>query len=208
MTTLKQYRLALQIFQSNRLRRDYPDLSAIKQYHAVGEFFFTEIYGPRDFSERDNGARRLQGFLHLVPGVMAEDVEQVLELLDLTNHLDHDLALVLHGREVGLNFNEAVYEECYRRQNNYDDRLRQLKLVDRSLYDVFRLSRIGLLGTALRRTRLVAQLTGIDGIHQFLLKGYDALRPVQDITLFAQTIYDRELERLNRIYQHDDAGAS
>ena len=204
MITLKQYRLALQMFQSNRLRRDYPDLSAIPQYHEVGEFFFTEIYGPRDFSERDIGARRLQHFMHMVPGVMAEDIEQVLELLDLTNQLDNDLALVLHGREVGLNFSESVYEECYRRQNKYNDRLRQLKLVDTSLHDVFRLSRIGLLGTALRRTRLVAQLTGIDAIHQFLLKGYDALRPVHDITLFAQTIYDRELAHLNRIYEHDE----
>lgn len=200
MTTFKQYRLALQMSQSSRLRRDYHDLAAIPQYHEVGEFFFTEIYGPRDFSERDSGARRLQQFLHLVPGVMAEDVEHVLGLLELTNRLDNELAQILLDQAVGLNWSEAAYEACYRQQNNYAERRTQLKLIDNSLRNVFRLSRIAILGTALRRSRLVARLAGIESIHQFLLRGYDALRPVHDIELFATTIYERELERLDRIY--------
>ena len=46
MKTFMQYRIALQVFQSHRLRRDYRDLSAIPMYEPVGEFFFTELYGP------------------------------------------------------------------------------------------------------------------------------------------------------------------
>jgi hypothetical protein len=203
VTTLKQYRLALQMFQSSRLRRDYHDLAAIAQYQQVGEFFFTEIYGPRDFSERDSGARRLQQFLHLVPGVVAEDVEQVLELLELTNKLDTELAQILVERGAPLHFDEETYEAAYRQQENYNQRLVQLDLIDMSLRNVFRLSRIGLLGAALRRTRLVARLAGIEAIHQFLLRGYEALRVVRDIEPFARTIYDRELERLNRIYEKE-----
>ncbi|MEI8166619.1 MAG: hypothetical protein WCG26_09570, partial [Chloroflexales bacterium] len=80
-TTFKQHRLALQIFQSNRLRRDYHDLAAIPQYDAVGEFFFTEMYGPRDFSDRDEDARRIHHFIQILPGVHLNDVQQVLSLL-------------------------------------------------------------------------------------------------------------------------------
>jgi hypothetical protein len=204
MTTLKQYRLALQIFQANRLRRDYRDLAEMPQYAAVGEFFFAEMYGPRDFSDRDAQSRRLQHFLHMVPGVHLRDVEQVLTLLELTYRLDDALARAMHAAGVGVGFDEPTYERFYRAADNYADRLRQLQLVDSSLRNVFQLSRSALLGVALHRSHLIARLAGIDVVHDFLTKGYDALRPVAEIDTFAVTIYNRELQRLDRIYQVDD----
>ena len=53
----REYKLALQQFQSARLRRDHADLAAERQYQAIGEFFFNEMYGPRDFAARDDQAR-------------------------------------------------------------------------------------------------------------------------------------------------------
>lgn len=200
MTTLKQYRLALQIFQANRLRRDYRDLAAVPQYTRVGEFFFTEIYGPKDFSDRDAQGRRLQQILHLLPGVAARDVEEVLELLDLTNRLDDDLARAMGAAGLDVGFDEPTYERHYRAADNYDERLRQLQLIDSSLHNVFQLSRSSLLGVALHRTGLMARLAGIDAVHGFLTRGYDALCGVSQIDTFAVTIYNRELQRLNRIY--------
>lgn len=200
MTTLKQYRLALQVFQSHRLRRDYADLAALPEYGPVGEFFFDEMYGPRDFSERDAGARRIQHVVHMLPGVHLRDVEQVLELLDLTNRLDEHLAQLMLRRDTGMAFDEATYEACYRAADNYAERLHQLRLIDSSTYIVFNLSRSQLLGIGLHRSRLLARLAGIEAAHSFLMKGYDALRDVGDITLFATTVHERELARLNRIY--------
>jgi hypothetical protein len=46
----------------------------------------------------------------------------------------------------------------------------------------------------------VARLAGIEAVHGFLTRGYDALRGVTEIDTFAVTIYNRELQRLNRIY--------
>ena len=200
MTSLKQYRLALQIFQSNRLRRDYRDLSEIPEYNLLGEFFFNEMYGPRDFSARDSGARRLNTFLHLVPGVHLDDVMQVLKLLDLTNTLDQRMAMLLMDRQAGLGFTEDIYDECYRELNNYDERLEQLHLIDGSIRNVFRLSRYAVIGTALSSVRMVAKVSGLDAIYQFLVKGYYALRGVRDIEPFATAIQSRELVRLNRVY--------
>lgn len=200
MTTLKQYRIALQIFQANRLRRDYRDLAAIPQYEPVGEFFFNEIYGPRDFTERDRGARRLHQLLHALPGVRLRDVEQVLELLELTTTLDDGLALLMLEHKIGTDFDEATYEHYYFVADNYDERLRQLDLVRDSLYNVFRLSRSQLLGIGLHRSRLLARLVGMEAAHEFLVQGYDALQGVSSIDHFAVTVYDRELARLNRIY--------
>lgn len=200
MTTLRQYRLALQIFQANRLRRDYSDLAAIAEYEPVGEFFFDEMYGARDFSARDAEARRIQHVVHMLPGVHMRDVEQVLELLDLTNRLDEHLARLMLAQGTGLDFDEPAYEAGYREADNYDERLRQLNLINSSTYTVFQLSRSQLLGIGLHRSRLLARLAGIEAAHTFLLKGYDALRGVTDITLFAETVHTRELARLDRIY--------
>lgn len=200
MTTLKSYRLALQVFQSHRLRRDYRDLSAMAQYTPVGEFFFEEMYGPRDFTDRDTSARRLQGFLHLFPGVHLRDIEEVLDLLELTVRLDDQLARLMYVATAPLDFDEPTYEQFYRQQDNYDERLRQIDLVRSCMLNVFHLSRSTLLGIALHRSRLVARLAGIEAVHTFLTKGYDALRGVQSIDHFSDTIYSRELQRLKRIY--------
>ncbi|NTU78710.1 MAG: hypothetical protein HGA45_04805 [Chloroflexales bacterium] len=204
MTTLKHYRLALQVFQSNRLRRDYSDLAEIEQYGPVGEFFFTEMYGPRDFADRDAGARRLHHIIQMLPGVHLNDVEEVLDLLELTNVLDDDLARLMLELGTGIDFDEATYEHAYRVANNYDARLYQLNLVNSSLHNVYRLSRSHLLGMGLHRSHLLAVLAGIEAAHTFLVRGYDALRDVNDITLFADTVRSRELARLNRIYGRCD----
>jgi hypothetical protein len=169
-------------------------------YEPVGEFFFTELYGPHDFSQRDNDARRLQHFLHLVPGVHLRDVEELLELISTTAELDDALTRLIMGRGAPLTFDEPLYERLYREADNYDTRRRQLELINSTLAIVFRHSRSYLLGIALERSGLIARLAGFESGHTFLLKGYQALRNVTTIDHFATTIYNRELARLNRIF--------
>lgn len=200
MITVKQFRIALQIFQSNRLRRDYRDLAEIEQYEQIGEFFFSEMYGPRDYSRRDADARRLHNLLHMLPGVHLHDVEQVLELLELTNTLDEGLARRMLDMGVHTDFDEETYDFYYREMDNYDARLQQLELVRACLYNVFRLSRSKILGAALHRSGMLARLAGFEVGHDFLRKAFDALQNVSSIDRFAETIYSRELERLNTIY--------
>jgi hypothetical protein len=60
MTAHQDYKLALQAFQSQRLRRDLADLAAEAQYQQIGQFFFDEMYGARDFNARDDQAHRAQ----------------------------------------------------------------------------------------------------------------------------------------------------
>ncbi|NNJ11314.1 hypothetical protein EKD04_013310 [Chloroflexales bacterium ZM16-3] len=200
METFRKYRIALQVFQSNRLRRDYSDLASIPMYDPVAEFFFEELYGPRDFSQRDDDARRLQHFLHIVPGVHLHDVEELLDLISITAHLDDGLTLRVIDAGAPLTFDEPLYERLYREADNYDERLRQLELIRNCLLNVFRLSRSHLLGMGLESSGLIARLAGFEAGHTFLLKGYRALRNVTEIDHFATTIYNRELERLDRIF--------
>jgi hypothetical protein len=200
MASQQDYKAVLQSFQSNRLRRDHADLAQEPQYYDIGEFFFEEMYGPRDFSARDEQARRLQQFVHLAPGLAVGDVQQVLELLDLTNRLDDAVAHCLFTLDAPLDFDEEQYERGYRLADNYADRVRQLDLVRDSLYNVYRMARRPLIGMVLNRTQGLAQTVGMADIHHFLRTGYNAIQPVRDIHRFVETIGVRERDRLDRIY--------
>jgi hypothetical protein len=200
MASQQDYKGVLQSFQSNRLRRDHADLAEEPQYHDIGEFFFEEMYGPRDFSARDEQARRLNQFIHLAPGLAVGDVQQVLELLELTNRLDDSVAHWLMQLDAPLEFDEELYERAYRLANNYDDRVCQLDLVRESLYNVYRMARRPLIGMVLKRTQGLAHTVGMADIHRFLRVGYNAIQSVRDIHRFVETVGVRERDRLDRIY--------
>jgi hypothetical protein len=201
MASQQDYKAILQSFQSNRLRRDHADLTEEPQYHNIGEFFFEEMYGPHDFSARDEQARRLQQFVHLAPGLAVGDVQQVLELLDLTNRLDDAVVQCLVNLDAPLDFDENLYERAYRLADNYDQRVHQLDLIRESLYNVYRMARRPLIGTVLKRTQGLAQTVGMSDIHHFLRMGYEAIQPVRDIHRFVETVGVRERDRLDRIYE-------
>lgn len=197
----RQYKFALQQFQSKRLRRDHADLAAEAQYEKIGEFFFNEMYGPRDFTARDDQARRLRQFVHIVPGLTIRDVEPALQLLELSNHLDDVLVNQLIALGAPLDFDEETYEHAYRRADNYDERVQQLDLVRTALYNVFRTASKPLIRMALERTEQLAQVVGMSEIHRFLFRGYDSIQPVRDIYRFVETVYVRERDRLDRIFE-------
>jgi len=200
MPSQLDYKLALQSFQSQRLRRDHADLADEPQYRQIAEFFFQEMYGPSDFSSRDEQAHRLHQFVHLVPGLAARDVQDVLELLELTNHLDDAVATQLIALAARLDFDEMTYERAYQLCDNYDKRIRQIELSRSALYNVYRMARKPLIGAVLQRTQGLAQTVGMTDIHCFLRLGYQAIQPVRDIHRFVETILLREQDRLDRIY--------
>lgn len=200
MTAHQEYKLALQAFQSQRLRRDLADLAEEPQYQQIGKFFFEEMYGVRDFSARDEQAQRAHWFVHGVPGVTAHDVESVLNLLELTAMLDEQIADLLIGLGAPLDFDEPIYEQAYRLADRYAERVRQIDLVIIALGNVHRLGRKKLLGLALHSTHGLANALGLGEIHRFLQLGYQAIQPVRDISRFLKTIEQREKERLDRIY--------
>ena len=198
---VEDYRRVLQQFQSERLRRDHADLAAEPQYQQIGAFFFDELYGPQDFSGRDAQARRLGQFVHLAPGLNIGDVQQVLSLLELSSRLDEQVAQQLIALGVPLDFDEPTYERAYRLADSYEDRLIQLDLVRGSLYNVYKMARRPMIKMVLDRTERLATTVGMADIHRFLRAGYEAIQPVLDIYRFVETIYTREKDRLDRIYQ-------
>ena len=200
MLSQLDYKHTLQVFQSQRLRRDHADLADEPQYRQIAEFFFQEMYGPNDFSARDEQAHRLHQFVNLVPGLATRDIKNVLELLELTNHLDDAVAAQLNALAAALEFDETTYERAYQLCDNYRDRMRQIELSRNVLYNVYRMAHKPLIGAVLQRTQALAQAVGMTDIHRFLRLGHQAILPVRDIHRFVETILLREQDRLERIY--------
>jgi hypothetical protein len=198
--TIQQYNRTIQHFQSERLRRDYRDLADDTRYHALAGFFFDELYGPHDFDARDAGARRLGQFIHLLPGLQFQDLEQVLELLDLTNQLDNELARLLYRWRAPLPLIETIYEQAYREADNYTRRVQQLDLIAATLHNMHRVARLPLIGLTLAQTRGLAMVVGLKELHTFLLNGYAVFAHLDDVEPFCAVVSKRELTRLDRIY--------
>ena len=52
-------RLLLREWQAARLSRSYPDLLASERFGKAAHFFLTDLYGPKDFSSRDEEVERI-----------------------------------------------------------------------------------------------------------------------------------------------------
>ena len=52
-------RMRLRAWQAARFERTYADLMASDRYRPAAEYFLSDLYGPKDFSERDDELARL-----------------------------------------------------------------------------------------------------------------------------------------------------
>jgi len=85
--------LAVKHWQSERLRRTYPDLFAEPRYVTAGEFFLSELYGARDFESRDVEALRVVPKLaRMLPDKAIETLLAAVELDELPETLDARVA--------------------------------------------------------------------------------------------------------------------
>jgi len=105
-------------WQCARLTSTYSDLSAQKRYRKAVDFFLTDLYGPIDFSQRDDDIKRVYPIMVNVLSADAIDsLAKGLELNSMSMELDARLLEVL-VQEFGLDASEepgALDYEMYGR---------------------------------------------------------------------------------------------
>jgi len=86
----------LRAWQAGRLAQTYADLLADPRYSPACRFFLSDIYAPRDLSQRDQDIGRLYTLLlRVMPAQTLQLLVEVVELNNLTNALDDRLLRVL-----------------------------------------------------------------------------------------------------------------
>jgi hypothetical protein len=191
----------LRAWQSRRLARTYADLLASPRYGPAFQFFLDEIYGPKDFSQRDHDLLQMYGVVRrLVPEALLEPATVIVKLHELTERLDNRLLEALITElHVGEHIKIADYAEGYRRCHNYADRLRQIDWIHQVAITLNDVAGPRLTGTTLALAHGPAKAAGWGDLWAFLDKGYRAFRPMKGAEEFAGTIRSRETTALDRM---------
>jgi hypothetical protein len=175
----------LRRWQAQRLARTYADLAADERYGPATAFFLSDIYGERDFTERDRSVERAYPLLRkTLPKAALAPMERAMELHDLTVKLDARLCGVLVD-ELGV--------------KDRAERLRQIELAVAVGTDLDKVVAKPLVRRMLALSRKPARAAGFGELHAFLERGFDAFRHMGGAAGFLKTIETREKAALERL---------
>ncbi len=188
--TLKR---GLQRFQSERLVQTYADLTADAQYTAIGDFFFSRLYGPGGFSFSDT---KIESLRQAVDGKIYRPVtlamDKVLDLRELSDHLDNRMAEEMRACHLGPDLTPDQYQTIYRRLDNYDQRIYQIDLAVDATRTIHQLSRKWMVAVALKTVHLATHALNLGDIMDIINEGYAAFRQVRRIDPFLEALSRRE----------------
>ena len=192
----------LRRWQAQRLARTYADLSADPRYAPAAAFFLSDIYGERDFTERDRSVERAYPVIRrTLPKAALVPIERAMALHELSVQLDTALCGVLVGElDVKDRITEAAYAEAYRRSSTRAQRLRQIELLVAVGADLDKVVAKPLVRRMLVLARKPAKVAGFGELQTFLERGFDAFRHMGGAGEFLKAIETREKRILERLF--------
>ena len=195
----------LRTWQSARLAATYAELLAQPRYRPACLFFLNDVYSAKDFHNRDTEIKHLYEILHRVlPDALLVLVKTVIELDSLTNSLDEALWSTMQAElDVVDGITPGLYAEGYRRCDNYEERAYQIELIHQVGHMVETTTRIPMISTLLKLARRPVTLAGWGDLHKWIERGFSAFLHMHGAHEFLDTIHDRELLILDRIFEND-----
>jgi hypothetical protein len=191
--------LAVKQFQSTRLASTYADLLASDRYRESCEFFLEELYGAKDFEQRDKEAHRVVPKLAaMLPARAVETLLLAVELDELSERFDTELA-----QRAALPLTAATYAAAYREVGSEAERQRQIGMVVEIGRALERLARIPMLAMMLHMMKAPAELWGLSHLHHFLSRGFESFAGMRGAREFLATIERRETEVNRRLFAGD-----
>jgi hypothetical protein len=195
----------LKRFQARRFAGSYADLLSSTDYATATRFFLEELYGDRDYGERDAQFARIAVAVEkLFPKDVARTASALAQLHALTESLDHAMARIEamdgHDDIVG-------YVRAWKAVDRRQDRLRQLERVVAIGAEMIRLTRLPGLRTMLRVMRGPASAAGMSSLQRFLETGFDTFgamaRQRGAAERFLQLIQEREQRLVDLLFDAD-----
>ena len=158
----------LQHWQCERLLVTHDDLAQQKRYQKAMAFFVEELYGPKDFSQRDADlVRVIPKLAKVLPDKAMNAMDDALSLNALSFDLDMAMAQYLKAHFPDEPINRDNYALAYRHVGRIDDRTHQIDIISHlgdQLADVIKIRGIGMLISLSRRP---AKLAGVLALHEF-----------------------------------------
>ncbi len=202
--TVEATRQRLRDWQAARLARTHKDLLASPRMGPAASFFLTDLYGSSDLSKLADDVRRIVPVMvKLLPTAGLDTVADAIELHALSEDLDIAMVAAL-GKQI-FALDAAAYGRAYRKVGRRKERQRQIDLVQDVGQALARLVHQPFVSTALGFMRKPAKLAGLGTLQDFLQRGYEAFRKIDDPQEFLDTIVSREQELLQALFAKDDS---
>lgn len=193
---------AIKDYQHRRFARTYADLLATPRYARAARFFLDDLYGPTDFTRRDDQfARVVPALVRLFPHEIVTTVLALAELHALSERMDTQMAERLDGAVV----DGARYLSIWQATDHAAARGRQIDLMLAVGSALDRYTRNPLLRHSLKLMRGPARAAGLDALQTFLERGFDTFREMRGAVEFLRTIAERERELAAALFAADAA---
>jgi hypothetical protein len=187
----------LKRWQAQRLADTYADIAAQPRYRSATEFFLEDLYGPKDFSGRDQAMMRILPVMsRLLPETAVETAALAIELEAVSEALDQALAAELPAGPI----DEATYAEAYRNSSTRAQREHQIQLIDAVGHRLDALVKKPFLSGTLKLMRRPAKVAGLGDLQDFLERGFAAFRGMKGADEFLGILRERERAILNRLF--------
>ncbi len=183
--------LAVRRFQAQRFRATYADLLHSQRYQRATHFFLNELYGDKDYAQRDQQFARIANTIgRLFPAAVVETAAALAEVHALTEQLDALMAQ--HWLDTPTPSLPARYIQSWRKVADRPARQQQLQGVLELGRDLDRLTRIRGLRSLLKMMRVPAAAAGLSSLQNFLEAGFDAFAEMKGSAEFLGLIENRE----------------
>lgn len=194
----------LQRWQRARLARSFADLADREGYRPAVRFFLTELYGGLDFRERDQDMGRVMPVMvRFLPDKTLGTMSEAFELQAISLEYDIGMAAYMERERIG-KLDMPRYCEAYRACSDPPGRERQIELIRKLGYDLDRLVRWPMVNVLVRLLRGPAHAAGFGKLQEFLEEGLAAFRALEDTQYFVETIYEREMEAMKKLFSGDE----
>jgi hypothetical protein len=197
---------AVKDYQHRRFAHTYADLMATPRYARATRFFLDDLYGPHDFSDRDDQfARIVPALVRLFPQEIVGTVKTLAELHALSEGLDSKMAALLDDGAL----DGARYAAAWQATGHATERQRQIDLMLAVGQALDRYTRNPVLRHSLRLMRGPAKAAGLAALQGFLETGFDTFREMRGAHDFLLTIAQREKALATALFATDPvAGAT
>ena len=196
-----QRRDRLRAWQAARLAKTHADLLASPQFNIAATFFLSDLYGPKDFSERDTEMEKVLPIMTtMLPVSGLRTLLLAVEVDALSERFDAEMVVVLGKRldQDGLALDE--YAAAYRQVGDREGRELQIRLIGETGEALDALAHKTFAGAALKLMHGPAQLAGLGELHAFLERGFNAFRSLRRADEFLETIVQRERELMVSLF--------
>jgi hypothetical protein len=202
--------------QVHRFRYSYADVLVHRDWGPAAQFFLTELYGERDFSQRDaEFARIAPAIQKLFPASVVHVATALARLHSLTEQLDHAMAstmLSVASSPLSDALTLNLYAKSWGLVGQSTARFNQLALTQNLGNSLSTLTSKPGLRVMLRMMHAPARAAGLGQLQDFLERGYDVFaamhRSKSGAQGFLNLIAVREQSWMERLFATTVANAN